>query len=79
MKLVRVGQVEVIDGRLHGRDVLREADLADRLGVGIAIPGLVDTASGTLVYAPNLEWRNVPLRQIFATSRSRLRTPASRV
>jgi glucokinase-like ROK family protein len=36
------------------------------LGVGIAIPGLVDTATGTLVYAPNLEWRNVPLRQIFA-------------
>jgi glucokinase-like ROK family protein len=36
------------------------------LGVGIAIPGLVDTTSGTLIYAPNLEWRNVPLRQIFA-------------
>jgi glucokinase-like ROK family protein len=36
------------------------------LGVGIAIPGLVDTATGTLVYAPNLEWRNVPVRQIFA-------------
>jgi N-acetylglucosamine repressor len=36
------------------------------LGVGIAIPGLVDTASGTLVYAPNLEWRNVPVRQILA-------------
>jgi predicted NBD/HSP70 family sugar kinase len=36
------------------------------LGVGVAIPGLVDTASGTLVYAPNLEWRDVPMRQILA-------------
>ncbi len=36
------------------------------LGVGVAIPGLVDTASGTLVYAPNLEWRNVPVQQILA-------------
>jgi glucokinase-like ROK family protein len=36
------------------------------LGIGIAVPGLVDTATGTLVYSPNLEWRNVPLRQIFA-------------
>ncbi len=35
------------------------------LGVGIAIPGLVDT-SGTLVYAPNLEWHNVPLQQILS-------------
>ena len=36
------------------------------LGIGIAIPGLVDSASGTVVYAPNLAWRNVPLGQIFS-------------
>lgn len=29
------------------------------LGIGLAVPGLVDTAKGTLVYAPNLNWRNV--------------------
>jgi len=33
-------------------------------GVGIGIPGLVDVASGTLIYEPNMGWRNVPLRQL---------------
>jgi glucokinase-like ROK family protein len=35
------------------------------LGIGIAVPGLVDIASGTVVYAPNLDWHAVPLGQIF--------------
>jgi glucokinase-like ROK family protein len=36
------------------------------LGLGLGVPGLVDDANGTLLYAPNLKWENVPLRQIFA-------------
>ncbi len=32
-------------------------------GIGIGVPGLVDVSSGTLLYAPNLQWRDVPLRQ----------------
>ena len=36
------------------------------LGVGLAIPGLVDVNEGLLVYAPNLKWRNIPLRKTFA-------------
>lgn len=35
------------------------------LGVGLAIPGMVDVKEGILVFAPNLKWRNVPLRKIF--------------
>jgi glucokinase-like ROK family protein len=31
------------------------------LGVALAVPGLVDQQSGTLIFAPNLGWRNVPL------------------
>jgi len=34
------------------------------LGLGSAIPGLVDTKEGILVMAPNLKWRNVPLKKI---------------
>jgi len=34
------------------------------LGIGIGIPGLVDVTSGTLIYEPNMGWRNVPLRQL---------------
>jgi len=32
------------------------------LGVAVGVPGLVDQASGTLLFAPNLRWENVPLR-----------------
>jgi glucokinase-like ROK family protein len=32
------------------------------LGLGLGVPGLVDVGSGTLLFAPNLGWRDVPLR-----------------
>lgn len=31
------------------------------LGAGLAVPGLVRTADGTVVWAPHLEWNEVPL------------------
>jgi predicted NBD/HSP70 family sugar kinase len=34
------------------------------LGVAIGVPGLVDQANGTLLFAPNLRWENVDLRVI---------------
>ena len=33
-------------------------------GIAMGVPGLVDTQTGTLLYAPNLGWENVPLRRI---------------
>lgn len=35
------------------------------LGIGIAIPGLVDVHDGILKLAPNLHWKDVPLRLIW--------------
>ncbi len=32
------------------------------LGIGLGIPGLVDVPKGELLFAPNLGWKNVPLR-----------------
>ncbi len=32
-------------------------------GVGIGAPGSVDGESGTVIFAPNLEWRDVPLKK----------------
>ncbi|MBP1774207.1 MAG: hypothetical protein H6Q86_213 [candidate division NC10 bacterium] len=32
------------------------------LGIGLGVPGLVDHKTGTLLFAPNLHWRDVPLR-----------------
>ncbi|MBP7691251.1 MAG: ROK family transcriptional regulator [Anaerolineales bacterium] len=34
------------------------------LGLGVGIPGLVDVVSGRLLFAPNLGWADVPVRQI---------------
>lgn len=33
------------------------------LGIGIGVPGLVNLQQGELVFAPNLNWSHVPLRQ----------------
>lgn len=40
----------------------------DVLGIGLATPGTVDLNEGILIFAPNLQWRNVPLRKIFCES-----------
>ncbi|MBN1963488.1 MAG: ROK family transcriptional regulator [Anaerolineae bacterium] len=34
-------------------------------GLGVGVPGLVDQRTGTLLFAPNLQWRDVPLRELF--------------
>jgi glucokinase-like ROK family protein len=36
------------------------------LGIGLGVPGLVDVQKGELLFAPNLGWRNVPLRLMFS-------------
>lgn len=38
------------------------------LGLGLTTPGTVDTQNGTLIFAPNLHWHNVPLVKIFSES-----------
>lgn len=38
------------------------------LGLAVGVPGLVDQATGTLLFAPNLGWRDVPLRTILRAS-----------
>lgn len=51
-------------------DILREVTegpkLRERsvLGVSVAVPGLIDAPSGTVTRAPNLGWRDVPLREL---------------
>ncbi len=38
------------------------------LGLSFSIPGTVDLDNGVLIFAPNLHWHNVPLRDIFSAS-----------
>ena len=36
------------------------------LGLGLSVPGTVNIEHGALIFAPNLQWQNVPLREIFS-------------
>ncbi|WP_326766947.1 ROK family protein [Streptomyces sp. NBC_01591] len=48
------------DLRAYGEEHLGESALA----AGVAVPGLVDAENGIAVYAANLGWRDVPMRQL---------------
>lgn len=39
--------------------------LANLLGIGVAVPGLIDKVKGILEFAPNLGWQNVHIATIF--------------
>jgi glucokinase-like ROK family protein len=41
-----------------------EADGQTVLGLGLGTHGLVDVDTGTLLFGPNLGWRNVPIRRV---------------
>lgn len=36
------------------------------MGIGVGLPGLVDTAQGKLIIAPNLHWKDLPIKAIWA-------------
>jgi glucokinase len=48
------------------RDAVDECDLEMKQikGVGLGAPGAVDFASGRVLFAPNLQWTDVPLKKI---------------
>lgn len=47
------------------RDVVDECDLELKniRGIGVGAPGAVDTDSGKVIFAPNLQWENLPLKK----------------
>ncbi len=47
----------------EGVDLAKNASLP-LLGIGLGVPGLVDRSSGRLLFAPNLGWRDVPLKAL---------------
>jgi len=48
------------------RDAVDECDLDFKQlrGVGVGAPGSIDVSSGRVIFAPNLQWQNVPLKKI---------------
>ena len=63
------GQEKMLDQTLQ---IVKEAIASNKkrgaryLGLGLATPGTVDRKEGVLVFAPNLQWHNVPFRKIFS-------------
>ena len=35
------------------------------MGIGVGLPGLVNVKQGELIFAPNLKWKDLPLRQMW--------------
>ncbi len=59
------GQQAILDRFLYllAESIEQVARSGQRLfGIGIGVPGLVDVAAGRLLFAPNLNWRDIPLR-----------------
>ena len=51
----------VDDALLHARGNQQRL-----IGIGLALPGMVDVERGTLHFSPNLQWRDVPLGEILS-------------
>jgi len=65
----RAGQSEILDQALRLVKLAMEASRnvdAPLFALGLTAPGTVDANEGVLIFAPNLQWRNVPLRKIFS-------------
>lgn len=47
------------------RDVVDESDLSMKQirGIGVGAPGAVNTEEGKVIFAPNLSWKDVPLKK----------------
>jgi glucokinase-like ROK family protein len=62
------GQEAIISRTLRLVDQALEAnrELCEKrlLGLGLAVPGMVNVQDGVMIFSPNLQWRDVPLRQI---------------
>ena len=55
---------EILDAMVGLASAVRTDDVA---GIGVGAAGLVDVATGVLRFAPNLPWRELPLRDRLAT------------
>lgn len=59
------GQFQTLEQaeQLVGEAIVQTTSAGSRLfGIGVGVPGLVDHATGTLLFAPNLRWRDIPIR-----------------
>jgi N-acetylglucosamine repressor len=67
-KLPPEGALEAIAAEVTGAVVESNMKLARLAAVGVVLPGLTDFLSGICLLAPNLRWRNVPVRDLLSGS-----------
>jgi glucokinase len=64
------GPDAVVENVLAFAAELRETGIArygsEPVAAGVAVPGIIDDATGTAVYSANLGWRDLPLRDLLA-------------
>ena len=68
---LKLGQQAIIERMLAILNQAIEAGCSacgPLLGITIGIPGLVDQSTGTLLFAPNLGWKDLPVRAILQES-----------
>lgn len=62
-----MGERRIVEKMLNGiAEILDSAPPTPRglLGIGAGVPGLVEMEHGLLRFAPNLKWKNVPLKDL---------------
>ena len=65
------GQPQVlVQAEMIVREAMQQATASGQrvLGIGLGVPGLIDHATGTLLFAPNLGWKDVPLRAMWSAA-----------
>src|SRR3989442_290251 len=59
---------ETIDQVIHLVQELTRRNNGSIEAVGVSLPGLVDPATGSAVYIPYFQWRDIPVSQVISTA-----------
>jgi glucokinase len=60
--LVREGPEAVVEQILKSIETLRQDNDRHISGIGIGVAGQIQPGTGTVIFAPNLKWHNIPLK-----------------
>ena len=60
---VQGGFQAVLEQILSNTRELIQKEACDPLAVGVGLPGQIDGSTGSVIFAPNLLWNNVPFRE----------------
>lgn len=60
--------LKILIMRIHQAKDACQREVGEKfLGLAVGVPGLVDHDNGVLLFAPNLKWKNIPLKEILTS------------